>query len=128
MGRIFLCGVAAGWLGAIRLAIVSTSGWAFGFGLLGLAIAWLTTAGMAYLAIRRKLVTIHKEWMIRACVVTFAFVTFRLFNDDGPTSRLQPAGDRAITLAWACWAIPLLITEVILQLRRMRPAGHPASL
>ena len=33
---------------------------------------------------------LHKEWMIRAYVVTFAFVTFRILSDYGPTSRLQP--------------------------------------
>jgi uncharacterized membrane protein YozB (DUF420 family) len=85
-----------------------------------LAAAWVTTAGMAYLAIRRGLVQIHKEWMVRAYVVTFAFVTFRVLNDYGPLSKLQPVGDRAITIGWACWVVPLMVTEVVLQLRRMR--------
>jgi len=75
---------------------------------------------MAYYAITKGNVAVHKEWMIRAYVATFAFVTFRVFNDYGPTSRLQPDGDRAITIGWACWALPLLVTEVLLQLRRMR--------
>jgi hypothetical protein len=64
--------------------------------------------------------------MVRAYVVTFAFVTFRLLNDFGPTSRLQPDNDRANTIVWACWTIPLLITEVILQLRRMRSTASSA--
>jgi hypothetical protein len=69
---------------------------------------------------RSARIQIHKEWMVRAYVVTFAFVTFRLLNDYGPTSHLQPANDRAITIGWASWVLPLLVTEVILQLRRMR--------
>lgn len=120
MGRLFLCGVALGSLGALRLIIGTTFGWAFGFSLFGLVLAWLSTAGMAYYAITKGNVAVHKEWMIRAYVVTFAFVTFRVFNDYGPTSRLQPDGDRAIIIGWACWALPLLVTEVLLQLRRMR--------
>lgn len=53
-------------------------------------------------------------------VVTFAFVTFRLLNDYGPTtSHAQPDRDRAITIGWASWVFPLLITEVVSQLRRM---------
>ena len=40
--------------------------------------------------------------MVRAYVVTFAFVTFRVFNDYDPTSRLRSDNDRAITLGWAC--------------------------
>ena len=57
--------------------------------------------------------------MVRSYVVTFAFVTFRILFDYPPTSRLQPASDRAITMIWACWALPLLVTEVILQLKRL---------
>ena len=119
-GRLFLGGVAVGSVGAYHMAIATTFGWAFGFSLLALDTAWVTTAGMAYYAILKGRVPIHKEWMVRAYVVTFAFVTFRLLSDYGPTSRLQPDGDRSITIGWACWALPLLVTEVVLQLRRMR--------
>ena len=119
-GRIFLGGVAAGVVGATYLAFTTTFGWAFGFGLLGLAAAWASTTGMAYLAIRRGLVQIHKEWMVRAYIVTFAFVTFRVFSDYGPTSHLKPVSDLSITLSWACWVVPLCINELILQLRRMK--------
>ena len=119
-GRIFLCGVAVGSIGAYRMAIATTFGWAFGFALLALATAWVTTAGMAFYAILKGQVQIHKEWMVRAYVVTFAFVTFRVLNDYYPGPRLQPDNDRAITVGWVCWALPLLFTELILQLRRMR--------
>lgn len=93
---------------------------AFGFGLIALACAWLVTTGMAYISIRKRLVELHKEWMIRAYVVTFAFVTFRILNDYGPTSRLQPAQDKLLTITWACWVVPLAVTELCFQLRRMR--------
>src|SRR5271165_2960659 len=52
-GRLFLLGVSIGVTGATYLALTTTFGWAFGFGLLGLAAAWSTTAGMAYYAIRK---------------------------------------------------------------------------
>lgn len=119
-GKVFLAGVTVGSVGAYHMAISTTYGWAFGFSLLGLDAAWVTTAGMAYYAISKRRIPIHKEWMVRAYVVTFAFVTFRVLNDYGPTSRLEPVNDRAITIGWACWALPLLLTEVILQRRRMR--------
>src|SRR5579862_4825119 len=38
-GRLFLCGVAVGCVGALRMAIATTFGWAFGFGLAMLAVA-----------------------------------------------------------------------------------------
>lgn len=115
-GRIFLGAVAVGCVGAFRMAISTTFGWAFGFSLLGrLRRAWRTTPSG-----KGASRSIKKEWMVRAYVVTFAFVTFRVRNDYGPTSHLQPDNDRAITIGWACWVLPLLLTEVILQLRRMR--------
>src|SRR5690349_2321988 len=118
-GRVFLGGVAVGLVGAFHMAVHTSFGWAFGFASLGLALAWFTTSAMAYYAILKRKIAIHKEWMVRAYVVTFAFVTFRVLNDFGPTSQLQPVNDRAITIMWSCWVIPLLVTEVILQLRRM---------
>jgi uncharacterized membrane protein len=124
-GRVFVGGVTVGVIGATYLAFTTTFGWAFGFGIAGLAAAWASTTAMAWYAIKRGMVEIHKEWMTRAYVVTFAFVTFRIFNDYGPTSHLKPAGDLAITMAWACWVVPLFITELILQLRRMRKFTAP---
>src|SRR5271165_1373229 len=126
MGRIFLGAVAVGCVGAYHMAIHTTVGWGFGFSLLAMATAWFTTAAMAYYAILKRRIAIHKEWMVRAYVVTFAFVTFRIFNDYGPTSHLKPAGDLAITLAWACWVVPLFITELIFQVRRIREAAARA--
>jgi len=118
-GRLFLSGVAIGSIGAFRIAVVDSAGWAFGFALFALALAWVITASVALYAILSGRIEIHKEWMVRTYVVTFAFVTFRLLNDFSPLSRLQPDSDRLVTIAWACWVIPLLVTEVILQLRRI---------
>jgi uncharacterized membrane protein len=120
MGRTYLIAVACGSMAAFYLAIHTDFGWAFGTGLFGLGLAWVTTSGMAFYAIKQRQIQIHREWMVRSYVVTFAFVTFRVFNDWGPTSHLMPIGDRAITMAWACWAIPLLAAEVVLQVRSMR--------
>jgi len=122
IGRLFLAGVAIGVSGSVALIVKTGNGWAFETGLVGLALAWATTAAIAYLCIRRGLVDLHKEWMIRAYVVTFAFVTFRFLEDYSPMSRLRPENDRDITIAWACWVVPLAITELILQIKRMNTA------
>lgn len=122
LGRIYLLGVAAGILGAVGLSLTTTFGWAFVWGIRGLAAAWLVTTGTAYYTIRHGLVALHKEWMIRAYVVTFAFVTFRFLQDYGPISRLRPENDRDITIAWACWVVPLFVTEMVLQSKRIRLA------
>lgn len=119
-GRLFLFGVALGCVGATRLLINTTFGWGFGTSIASLAIAWAVTTGIAYYAILKGQVSLHKVWMVRAYVVTFAFVTFRVLHDYGPTSRLQPEQDRAINAGWACWAIPLLFTIAMQELLAIR--------
>ena len=112
-GRLFLLGVGMGIIGAVGLSATTTYGWGFAVGIMGLASAWLVTTSMAYFTIRKGLVALHKEWMIRAYVVTFAFVTFRILSDYGPTSRLQPENERSVMIAWVCWVVPLAITEMV---------------
>lgn len=121
-GRLFLVGVGMGIIGAVGLSATTTYGWGFAVGIMGLASAWLVTTSMAYFTIRKGLVALHKEWMIRAYVVTFAFVTFRILSDYGPTSRLQPESERSVMIAWVCWVVPLAIAEMVFQVRRVRAA------
>jgi Predicted membrane protein (DUF2306) len=119
-GRLFLLGVAMGVTGATYLAITTSAGWAFGVALLALAWAWASAAVMALYFILHRQVETHKEWMVRTYVITFAFVTFRILNDYGPTSHLQPVTDRIVTIGWFSWTVPLFVTEMILQFRRAR--------
>jgi uncharacterized membrane protein len=125
-GRVYLIAIVCGSIAAVRLAVGTTFGRAWGFGLCCLALAWFTTSAMAYYAVRKRQISIHKEWMVRSYVVTFGFVTFRIFNDFRPMSTWLPDADRANVIIWACWAIPLLMTEVILQLVRMQRVGSGA--
>jgi uncharacterized membrane protein len=112
-GRLFIASVLVGACAAYYLAVTTTFGWGFGFGLAGLATAWLATTFVAYYAILNGAVAIHRRWVIRAYVVTFGFVTFRLVQDWLPTSNWKPVDILATTDAWACWSIPLLATIVI---------------
>ena len=88
-------------------------------GLFFLCVAWVVTTSMAVLAIRRRNVPQHREWMMRSYAVTFAFVTFR-FGVDALTSQGLATGDAQAIMAWACWAIPLLLLEPLMQLRKVR--------
>ena len=130
-GRIFVAGVAMGVIGAVYLSFTSALLFqptqapgaprvAQAFGLFVLAIAWASTTAMAYYAIRLRRIELHKEWMIRAYVVTFAFVTFRIFADFAPLADVLPRRELVVTLFWASWVIPLFITELVLQLKKMR--------
>jgi hypothetical protein len=118
LGLLYIAGMAIGSVGAIGLAFQTDGGLIFGSGLFFLAVAWIATTSLAFMAIKKNLVDQHKEWTIRSYVVTFAFVTFRVGQVAlvGRGVELQTAIG---VMAWACWAIPLLVTEVVLQGRRI---------
>jgi hypothetical protein len=84
------------------------------------------TTSMAVLAIRRRNVPQHREWMMRSYAVTFAFVTFR-FGVDALRWAGVATSDAQVIMSWACWAIPLLLLEPLLQLRRGRGARLTTS-
>jgi uncharacterized membrane protein len=120
LGRVYLIAVLCGSLAAFRLAVTTTFGAMWGFSLFSMALAWITCASMAFYAVKQRQIQVHQEWMVRTYVVTFGFVTFRLLNDIGPTSRIGSDAERGDVYIWACWVLPLLAAEVIMQLRRMR--------
>lgn len=119
-GRLYLVGVGAGIVGAVGLSLTTTFNWGVVNGIRALALAWFVTTAMAYYTIRKRLIPLHKEWMIRSYVVTFAFVTFRFLQDYTPLSRVRPEGDRDTTIAWACWVVPLAVTEMVFHWRRTK--------
>ena len=118
LGFVYMAAVTLGAVAAYYLAFHTTGGVVFGSGLAGLATAWLATTGMAFLAIQRHLYEQHKEWMIRSYVVTFAFVTFRALQV-ALVSRGMTLLDSIGIAAWFCWAVPLLLNELVLQGRKI---------
>ena len=119
MGTVYMIAVGIGSAAAYYLAVQPSIGWVFSAGLAGLATAWIATTTLAYLAIRRSLIDQHKEWMIRSYVVTFAFVTFRIGFVVLQALKVGTLSEQGTIMAWSCWALPLLATEVILQGRKI---------
>jgi hypothetical protein len=119
MGLVYIAGVVIGSIGAFYLAAHTDFGVIFGAGLAGLGVAWVCTTGLAFLAIKRMLIDQHKEWMIRSYVVTFAFVFFRMIFPVLQTAQLGTLQEQLALSAWACWALPLLMTELVLQGRKI---------
>jgi Predicted membrane protein (DUF2306) len=118
LGLLYIAGMAIGSIGAFGLALQTGNGLVFGSGLFFLGVAWVTTTSLAYVAIRKGLIDQHREWTIRSYVVTFAFVTFRI-GAAGLTARGVEGLTAIGVMAWACWAIPLLVTELVLQARKI---------
>jgi uncharacterized membrane protein len=121
LGKIFLGAVAVGSAGGFYLALtIDPKFFAYATGLFMLSVAWALTTLMAYVAIRRRAVEQHREWMIRAYTVTFAFVGFRLFEKLLVNWHVASPDEIDTLRAWACWSVPLLLIEPLIQLRRLR--------
>jgi hypothetical protein len=119
LGIVYLASVGVSAVTAYHLALHTDLGWIFGAGLAGLATAWIVTTGLAFTAIRRGLFDQHKEWMVRSYVVTTAFVSFRLLVIVLSAANVGTPRERLAAASWFCWAIPLLITEALLQGRKV---------
>jgi hypothetical protein len=134
LGVGYMISVGISSLAALSLVFQTDFGWIFGLGLGSLAVAWLLTTGLAFVAIRRQAIDQHKEWMIRSYVVTCAFVTFRIMASVLETVGVGTMPERYAAMSWGCWAVPLLVTETFLQGRKIfaaRPTpaadGHIAA-
>ena len=124
LGRVYGAGVLMGSVGGFYLALTIPGHLPYSGGLFMLCIAWVLTTGMALYAIRTRRIQQHREWMLRSYTVTFAFVTYRLASTW--LSRWihvpeDPVADQLDTmLSWACWAVPLLVVEPLIQFRSAR--------
>ena len=119
LGKLYVGVIFAGSTAGFYLALTISGNPPYAAGLFTLCVAWVVTTSMAVLAIRRRNVLQHHEWMMRSYAVTFAFVTFR-FGVDMLASQGMSAADAQAIMAWACWAVPLLMLEPLLQLRKAR--------
>ena len=119
LGKLYVAVIAVGSIAGFYLALTIPGNAPYAAGLFFLCVAWVVTTSMAVLAISRRNVSQHREWMMRSYAVTFAFVTFRFGVDALIAQGTQPSDAQAI-MAWACWALPLLLLEPLLQLRKVR--------
>jgi hypothetical protein len=97
----------------------------YGFGLFLNGLFWLAAAAMAYYAIRIGNVQAHKIWMTRAYILCFAgIVGDRIIPD--MTFVSQRIGTEALNdiSGWANWAVPLMVVEVLMQIRSFRKNRH----
>ena len=117
LGKLYVGVIVVASIAGFYLALTIPGNAPYAAGLFFLCVAWVVTTSMAVLAIRRRNLLQHREWMMRSYAVTFAFVTFR-FGVDALASQGLPTSDAQAIMAWACWAIPLLLLEPLLQIRR----------
>jgi uncharacterized membrane protein len=116
LGRLYVGAIVVASIGGFYLSLTIPGSAPYAAGLFFLCVAWVVTTSMGVLNIRHRNLRQHREWMMRSYAVTFAFVTFR-FGVEALTSNGLSTGDAQAIMAWACWAIPLLLLEPLIQLR-----------
>ena len=76
-----------------------------------LSLAWIAFASMGWRAARNRRFDSHRDWMIRAYVLVWAFVFCRL------GSRVPQLGDlgNGEAFSWLSWVGPMILCEIALQ-------------
>jgi uncharacterized membrane protein len=124
MGKVYLCAIVLAALASLNISIfkiiIKEKAIMYGAGLFMLAIVWLIVSGMAYWSVRSRNFVQHREWMVRSFVVTCAFTTFRLVDRILITKFGLNGQVSSELMAWACWSIPLIVTELFLQGAKIR--------
>ena len=120
IGYVYFTAVFVGGISGLGMSFIAYGGLVSKIGFGGLAVLWLYTAGMALLAIRRKLYAKHDVWAIRCFALTFSAVTLRLYLGAFFASGLSfdafyPA------LSWLCWVPNILLVEWIILCKKIEP-------
>jgi len=93
-------------------------------GFLTLALLWFTTTAMGLIAIRKRKIQSHLEWMTRSYALVFSAITLRLWQHW--LDVLLPAHiDLHPITAWLSWIPNLLLAEILIRLvsrRRLKTA------
>ncbi|MGI9264549.1 MAG: DUF2306 domain-containing protein [Gammaproteobacteria bacterium] len=110
LGRIYVVMVLASGISAGFMAPFSDGGVAahFGFGMM--AFLWLATTVMAYLRIRSRDFSAHREWMIRSYALCLAAVTLRIYLPLSAVAGI-PFSESYPAISWLCWVPNLIIAE-----------------
>lgn len=115
LGRVYIICVILSGISGMYLATTSDVNLPYAVGLFGLGFTWSVSAIMAFVSIKNKKIELHKDWMIRSYVITFAFVSFRFVEDILMALEIGSREEVLVLMSWACWAIPLFIAEIFIQ-------------
>ena len=124
-GRSYVGGIALAGATAFYLSFFAQEP-GFGVALFTMAAVWWLITGFAFVAIRQRRFAVHRKWMIRSYIMTFAFVTFRQIVT---LPIWVPFGSYYVAAAaWGSWVAPLLIAELVFRRGRWaRVADSTAS-
>ncbi|UYB52527.1 DUF2306 domain-containing protein [Xanthomonas sp. AM6] len=109
MGRAYFVGMLVAMVGAAGLIATSPAPPAIRMAFAATSLAWLVTGSVGFVAIRRGQVERHRQWMVRASLVTLAPVAFRLALPGAIGLGMTPSPGLIALLLWSSWVVPLLL-------------------
>ncbi len=119
-GRLYLVAMLVACAGAAGLIATTPGGRGLQVAFSATGIAWLSTAAVAFTAIRRGRTQVHRRWMVRNYIVTMVFVTFRASTLVPGVMGLASPQVMIPTLVWLSWIVPLLAYEAGVRTMRHR--------
>lgn len=128
IGRCYLIGLLCASIAATGLFITTPLGWTTAYAFAVMIAAWVATAIMAWAAILKRQIEIHRAWMRRNYIITFAFVVFRLATAAIPgVYELGTIAEVFTTFGWMSWVVPLLLSELFISARQLRNGTRAVS-
>jgi uncharacterized membrane protein len=125
IGCVYVLAVLATGVGGLLLAPTTHTGRLAGLAFALLALGTLGSTVMAFVAIRRRQIARHREWMTRSYAFIFTGASFRLWVF--LLSALGLGFDSAyVVSAWIAWPINLAVAQLLLR-RGPRPSRRAAS-
>ncbi len=120
LGLVYVIAVAISGLCAVGLSATTAYqvNRPYAFSLHVWVAVWLSATGFAFVAIKQRRIQLHKEWMVRSYLVTFAFVLSALLLKVPAVQRLGSFEELSPSLFWLAWAVPLFLYDVRLSLAR----------
>jgi len=123
-GRIYVSSACLASIAAVLNAAFFDVGWATRLSFFLLGFSWLLSTLLAYRMIRKRNISLHREWMLRSFFLAFFFVTFSFWVPilAGNSQGKDTAYFIAVTMSW----VPnLLFAEV--WIRRTRERGSAST-
>ncbi|MBA9074075.1 hypothetical protein GGR22_002242 [Flavobacterium gossypii] len=94
--------------------------WAYAFSLQVWVTVWISATAIAYYAIIKRNVNLHKEWMVRSYIVTLAFIISGLAIKIPYVQNLGSFADISPSFFWMGWSVPLYVYQIVLSSKKKK--------
>lgn len=110
LAYVYLAAIAVSAFAGLYMAVYAYAGPFAQLGFASMSCIWILTAVAGYREIRNGRIQLHRKWMMRNFAVTFAAVTFRLWNGVFQVTSVD-FNVGYITSSWLCWTLNLVLLE-----------------